>query len=505
MRLSEYLDVRSRHIVAATMTCLLVACGGSGGKDPILGTPSVNIAPRVVLTTPAKLIPIASGIAVNTALTAKFSRNMLASSLNNSSFTVECPSGTPISGVVTYDPANRIAVLKHTTNFPDNTTCTATITTAATDIAGVALAKNYVWRFTTSSIIDNDAPTVIANNPVNAATAICLTKSVNVTFSEAMDPTSFSSASFYVTNASAAVMPGALTYDTLSNTATFSIANPPGYTANSVYTSHVTTDVKDLAGKALDAANTVSFTTGAQSCASTDAINLRTIETYGAFGGGAGTTNSGINTIINGDLGTTAACTLFTGFHDASNVYTETTLNIGEVTGDIYCGPPAPGTTQKLALATQAAADARTAFNELAAKTPSITLNSDELGTLTLTPGIYKPAATTLLLSTGDLTLNAAGDADAVWIFQVPASLTIGLIATPRRVLLTNGAQAKNVFWQVGSAARIENGSTMVGTIIASAGVTISTAGQTVQTTLTGRAIGLDASVTMVNTTIVSP
>lgn len=503
--MSEYLDVRSRHIVVATMACFLAACGGSGGQDPILGTPSLTITPRVILTTPAKLVPIASDISVNTALTAKFSRNMLASSLNSSSFTVECPSGTPIAGVVTYDPTNRIAVLKHATNFPDNTTCTATITTAATDTANAALAKNYVWRFTTSTAIDNGAPTVIANNPVDAATAICLTKSVHVTFSEAMDPTTLNASSFYVTDSSAAVVPGALTYDTFSNTVTFAVTNPPGFTANSVYTSHVTTDAKDLAGKALNAANTVSFTTGTQACAPSEAVNLRTIETYGAFGGGAGTTNSGINTVINGDLGTTAACTLFTGFHDASNVYTETPLNIGEVTGDIYCGPPAPGTTQKLAVATQAAADARTAFNALAAKTPSTTLDSDELGTRTLLAGTYRPATTTLLLSTGNLTLNAAGNADAVWIFQVPASLTIGLIATPRRVLLTNGAQAKNVFWQVGSAARIENGSTMVGTIIASAGVTISTAGETVQTTLTGRAIGLDASVTMVNTTIVAP
>lgn len=90
-------------------------------------------------------------------------------------------------------------------------------------------------------------------------------------------------------------------------------------------------------------------------------------------------------------------------------------------------------------------------------------------------------------------------------MFQVPSSLTVGLSATPRSVLLINGAQAKNVFWQVGSAARIEDGSTMVGTIIASAGVTLSTVGQTLQTLLTGRAIGLNASVTMVNTTIVTP
>ncbi len=87
------------------------------------------------------------------------------------------------------------------------------------------------------------------------------------------------------------------------------------------------------------------------------------------------------------------------------------------------------------------------------------------------------------------------------------SSLTVG-IAGPtgaRSVNLINGAQAKNVFWYVGSAARIENRCSMVGTIIASAGVTISTAGELSTTTLEGRALGLNASVTMVNTLINVP
>jgi hypothetical protein len=333
-----------------------------------------------------------------------------------------------------------------------------------------------------------------------------LSKSINVTFSEPMDPTTITAANFYVNGPAPGnvLVPGDITYDALSNTATFAVTNPPGFTSTTLYTTTVTTDVKDLAGNALASDNIATFTTNALACSPTATVALGTIATYGAFGGGAGTTNSGVNTVVNGDLGTTAACTLFTGFHDAANVYTETNLNIGEVTGDIYCAPPAPGTTAKLAIATQAAADALSAYNALAAK-PNPTLVSDELGTLTLTPGTYISTPGSFILSTGNLVLNAVGDADAIWVFQVPSSLTIGLTATPRSVLLINGAQAKNVYWQVGSAARIENGSTMVGTIIASAGVTISTAGQTVQTTLTGRAIGLNASVTMVNTTIVAP
>jgi hypothetical protein len=495
-------------IFVTTLSCLLVACGGSGGQDPILGTPSVTSAPRVILTTPAKLVPIVAGVSTNTRLSAKFNRDMLASTVNASSFTVACPSGTPINASVTYDASNRIATLQHTTTFPINTTCEARVSTAAKDAAGIALASDYVWSFTTGASTDTTAPTIIATrSPMNNATVVCLSKSVNVTFSEPMDPTTISAANFYVNGPAPGnlLIPGSITYDSLSNTATFAVTNPPGFTATTVYTTTVTTDAKDLAGNSMAANDTAIFTTGTLACTPTATVALGTIATYGAFGGGAGSTNSGIQTVVNGDLGTTAACSLFTGFHDASNVYTETTLNIGEVTGDIYCGPPAPGTTQKLAIATQAAADALTAYNALAATTPTVTLNTGELGGRTLLPDTYRPAASTLLLSTGNLTLDAAGDANALWVFQVPTSLTIGEPATPRSVLLINGAQAKNVFWQVGSAARIENGSSMVGTIIASAGVTISTAGQTIQTTLTGRAIGLNASVTMVNTTILAP
>jgi hypothetical protein len=235
------------------------------------------------------------------------------------------------------------------------------------------------------------------------------------------------------------------------------------------------------------------------------AVNLRTAASFGAFGGTAGVSNQGINTVVNGDVGTTAACTLITGVHDAADVYTQTTLNIGAVTGSVSFAPPAPGTATTMGIATQARADALVAYNDLAAMPRGSDPAAGQLGGLVLPAAVYTSAGGTFAITTGDLTLDGRGDANAVWVFQSAAALTVGQSATPRSVLLTNGAQAKNVFWQVGSAARIEDGSSMVGTIIAPAGVTISTPGQTAQTTLTGRAIGLTASVTMVNTTIVAP
>jgi hypothetical protein len=88
-------------------------------------------------------------------------------------------------------------------------------------------------------------------------------------------------------------------------------------------------------------------------------------------------------------------------------------------------------------------------------------------------------------------------------------SLTVGGpgAAFPQSVHLVNGAQAKNVFWQVGSAATINaaGGGTMVGTIIASSGASFSTAGNVDVVTLNGRALALHASVTMVNTHVNVP
>jgi hypothetical protein len=87
-------------------------------------------------------------------------------------------------------------------------------------------------------------------------------------------------------------------------------------------------------------------------------------------------------------------------------------------------------------------------------------------------------------------------------------TLTIGTPTSNRNVLLVNGAQAKNVFWQVGSAATINGilgGGTVEGTIIAQAGVSISTAGVVAITTLNGRALVLTGPVTLVNTVINVP
>ena len=245
----------------------------------------------------------------------------------------------------------------------------------------------------------------------------------------------------------------------------------------------------------------------------TPPVALGTIANFGAYGGSAGITNQGVETVINnGAIGTTAASTLITGFHDGvtGTAYTETLLNVGDVVDGIFTAPPAPGTTATFTTATNALTDANTAYLSMspASKPGGTDPGAGELGGLTLTPGIYKSSIATFKITNQDLILDAQGDPNAYWIFQMSAGLTVGTPAGVRSVVLIGGAQAKNVFWYVGSAAVINyaGGGTMVGTIIATAGVTLSSPASSTKrvplTVLNGRAISLVASVTMVNTVI---
>ena len=115
---------------------------------------------------------------------------------------------------------------------------------------------------------------------------------------------------------------------------------------------------------------------------------------------------------------------------------------------------------------------------------------------LTFTPGLYK-SASSVLLSVGNVTLDAQGNANAVFIFQVGSTLTtIG----STQVILAGGAQAKNIFWQVGSSATLGTYSVFKGTIMALASITVNTGAM-----LDGRALARNAAVTLDSNAITAP
>jgi hypothetical protein len=474
--------------------------------------------PTVISTLPASAAPSAP---TNTIVTATFSKAMDPTALTaTGTFTLAVAGvgGAAVPGSVSY--AGNTVTFKPSNPLTAATQFTATITTAAEDLTGNALAANYVWSFTTGAGPSTTAPTITLTNPASASSAAPLNGAVNATFSEDMDPNTVIAPGTFTLNVAGvggAAVPGSVTYDVNSDIATFT--PNANLTATTSYTATVSTAATDVSGNPLGAGlipNPWTFETGS----TTEQLppNLGTAATFGAFGGGAGVTNQGINTVINGDLGTTGASTLVTGFHDAGVgcTYTETGSDVGLVNGNIDTAPPPPtgacleeGTATTFDIATLAASDANTAFLDLnpASRPGGTDPGAGQLANSTLPPGVYKAAGGTFLITGGDLTLDAQGDTNAVWVFQTATSLTVGDAGVPRNVLLINGAQAKNVFWQVGSAATINaaGGGTMVGTIIASMGVTFSTPGNAAVCTLNGRALALNASVTMVNTVINVP
>ena len=463
------------------------------------GTVSDVIAPTVISTDPSNL---ETGVMLNKRPSATFSEVMNASTLNASTFTLKNGLNA-VSGIVSYSGVS--ATFTPLTNLLPNTVYTATITTGAQDLAGNALAANYVWTFTTGATSDVVPPTVISTDPINAATSVPLNKKVSATFSEVMRSSTINNTTFLLRQGTTSIT-GVVTYS--GTTALFSPSSNllPGLT----YTATITTGARDLANNALVANYVWTFSTGT----SFNGPNLGSAAIYGVFGGSAGITNQGLNTMINnGSIGTTGVSTMITGLHDMTtgDIYTETPLNKGGVSGRIYTAPPLPGTATSFAIATQGLIDATIAYNSISpASQPGGTdPGAGELGGLTLPPGIYKSASGTFNITNGPLTLDAMGNPNAVWIFQTAAGLTVGIAgpAGARSVNMINGGLPGNVFWYVGSAATINaaGGGIMTGTIIASAGVTFSTADNAVQTVLNGRALSLNASVTLVNTTINVP
>jgi len=193
----------------------------------------------------------------------------------------------------------------------------------------------------------------------------------------------------------------------------------------------------------------------------------------GNFGvlAGSTVTNTGLTT-VNGDLGV-APGSAVTGFPP------------GTVSGTIHAN-------DATAIAAQSALVA--AYNDAAGRTNGAVSVSGDLTGLTLTPGLY--TSTSSLAVTGDVTLNALGNPDAVFIIQSASTLTTG---TGSHIILAGGAQASNIIWQVGTSATLGTNSVFNGTILADQSITLTTGTQ-----LNGRALARTGAVTLDTNAIVA-
>jgi hypothetical protein len=433
------------------------------------GTTPDTTAPTVSATVPANA---ATGVAINQTINAAFSEAMDPLTVSTASFTLK-QGTTPVAGSVSY--AGVTATFTPGATLSPLTAYTATITTGAKDLAGNALATDFGWSFTTGSSPDTTAPTVSATVPANAATGVAINQTINATFSEEMDPLTINTASLLLTGPGATAVTGTVGYNVPSKIATFTPSS--NLAPNTLYSATITTGAKDLAGNPLASGMSWSFTTAATSVGQAS-VALGAATTFAVLAGSTVTSTGG--TTVNGDLGVSPG-TAVTGFFTVDG-------GPGIVNGTIYNVTPGPAAT--------AQGDLTTAYNDAAGRTVGAITVAGNLGGQTLTPGLYK-STSSLEISSGDLTLDASGDPNAVWIFQMGSTLTT---TVGRQVILSGGAQAANVFWQVGSSATIGGSSVFNGTIMANQSITMNTSAM-----MEGRALARNAAVTLDGNTITVP
>ncbi len=200
------------------------------------------------------------------------------------------------------------------------------------------------------------------------------------------------------------------------------------------------------------------------------APSLGTADDFAVLGA-AEVTNTGPTIITGGDLGVSPG-TAVTGFPPG--------LVVG---GTIHAAGAVAGGAQN---------DNTTAYNDLAGQACDFELTGQDLGGKTLIPGTYCFTSSAQL--TGALTLDAGGNPDAVWVFQIASTLTT---ASNASVLLVNGGQPCNVFWQIGSSATLGTDTSFIGNILALTSITLTT-----RTALIGKALAQTGAVTMDSNTI---
>ena len=429
-----------------------------------------TLNPMVISTNPTNK---ATDVVLNKEVIVSFNMPMDQTTVNATTFTIS-QGTTAVAGTVMYSGTK--GYFKPNAPLMANTLYTATIAKESKNIQGIALAANYVWTFTTGS---TTAPTVMSTDPANNATAIALNKTISATFSIAIDPNTINDKTFTIKNGTTALA-GVVSYT--GTTASF---NPSSdFVAGTIYTATIS-GAKNMSGVAI--ANDYVWNFSTSSAQTGNIVNLGSAERFGILAGVGVSNNAGFSEIRNMDVGISPGVrSSITGFPPAIIV-----------DGAIYASDDIapPGIDAMLVKAKEDLTNAYL-FAE-GASTPAPATVSGDQGGKTLAPGIYK-STSTLMIQSGDLTLDAQGDANAVWIFQVASDFTtVG--GAGGNVILSGGAQAKNIYWQVGRSATIGNYTIFKGNILALTSITMNS-----HATAQGRMLARNGSIVMTDTNIIT-
>ncbi len=432
-----------------------------------------SATPSVVSTDPLSL---ATNVFLNKTVSANFNMLMNHSTINASTFTLK-QGTTAVTGAVTY--SGQTAYFNPTIDLLSGTEYTATITSGAKNLQGTALVSDYTWKFTTGTIV---APTVISTNPLNNATGVALDKIITADFSTAMLGSTINNTSFTLKNG-ATLVPGNIFYAGVR--LTFTPTSP--LLEGTTYTVTITTDATNVAGTPLANNYVWNFNTLSTAVPVGTVVDLKSAGNFGILAGVAVSNNAGFSEIRNMDVGIYPGVrTSLTGFPPAIVVN-------GAIFASDDIAPPGVA-----AMLLQAKTDLTAAylFAEGASSPAPATVAGDQ-GGKTLAPGIYK-STSTLLVQSGDLTLDAQGDPNATWIFQIASDFTtVG--GAGGSIILSGGAKAKNVFWQVGRSATIGDYTDFKGNILALTSITMNP-----YATAEGRMLARNGAVVMTHTNIIT-
>ncbi len=433
-------------------------------------TTGTSVSPIVISSDP---VNNATGVSLNKTVNATFNMAMDPLTINATNFTIK-QGATAVTGTVTY--TGSIASFTPAVAFATNTVYTATITTGAKNLAGTAIAANYVWTFTTGTSL---APTVILTDPISNAVSVPLSKVVTATFSMPMDPLTINFTTFSL-NRSGTPVAGAVTYT--GSTASFTPA--ANLLINTTYTATITTGTKNVAGTPIATNYVWSFNTGVTP--SPGPVVLGTSARFGILSGVGVSNQAGQSEIHNLDVG------IYPGLRSSVTGFPPAIV----VNGAIYASDDVapPGTA---AMLLQAKTDLTNAYLAAeAAVSPAPATVSGDQGGRTLAPGIYK-STSTLSIANGNLTLDAQGDVNAVWIFQIASGFTtVG--GAGGSVILAGGAQAKNIYWQTGSSAVIGDYTSFQGNVLALTSITMNS-----HATAVGRMLARNGAIVMTSTNII--
>jgi hypothetical protein len=269
-------------LAGSTNYTVTVTTGVTDATGNAMASPFTSTFTTEILdTTPPTVTSVsplngATNIATNTAVLIAFSEPMTASTINTTTVSLKnTATSAVIPATVVYNAGTNSATLTPTGPLSNSTNYTVVVTTGVKDVAGNAMAAQFTSTFTTVPIPDNTAPTIITRSPANNATGVATNAVVTIQFSEAMDQATINTTNIKlnVTTGGAAVA-GTVSYDAGTNTATFTptsaLSNNTGYTVT------ITTGVKDVAGNALAAQSTSTFTTVADTTAPTIIANSPT-------------------------------------------------------------------------------------------------------------------------------------------------------------------------------------------------------------------------------------